>query len=862
MKKLLAAFLAVTMCVTALLGLFSLNVAGQLSEIYLSDLTYLDTSSAGWSTIKINQSVNNGGLRLNNAGFPMSFDKGIAAHADSIVEYDLSTLGAVRFTSYIGVCADGGSGYSSVDFEVKVDGVSLYKSETLYVDSAAVLVSVAIPEGAKTLTLLTTGAGDGNHSDHTAWLDAKLYTVGENDTMASNVLFESTQYTLGAGSGMQLKTVALPEGALTGEVIYSVQDPSIASVTPDGYVFGKGLGATTVNAYYPVLDMTATATLRVCADGNYTLDEQTWEVREDSGKPVTRDYPAANMAILPITYGNTNQDIGSSLLLPAPDGDFEITVKVSGGLAYDYQLVGLVAYTGHSSMVTVARRYHTYFGGNVFCASTYVDSYNDQSVADPASKQDAYLKMTKSGTSFVGYYSFDGKEWVKIAEITSEIGNSDELKIGITAMTSSGGNVPVLLTDFTLDGQYIPFAEKSSDLTMKVAAEKTVQTVSALLGSGDYSDLVYEIENTTLATVDENGLVTGIKPGITKLTATKGAESQSFDLQVFSDKVNSFDDDTWQIVNPKGESPAFSGNTAVINIPTGDFGDGKTISNLVLTAPTTDDFDIRVKVSGGLGADFESIGLVAYVDVKNGVAMERRSHSYFGGNVFCITDYESGGNEPNTPDTDKDADAWVRLVKEGNFFTGYYSYDGETWTAVADAQENVTVGSSDSLKVGIIARSGSYGSDKSGTYTDFTYNGTVIPFCTADKACIAYPSESYRVAVDSDASVLPETVYCYMESGVFTDVAVEWNTEQVDFTRPGVYEIEGEALGITVKVLLVVGNDLDGDGQVSIGDVTALLNYLAGNEAAIAQIVAAPDINDDGQVTIGDVTALLNYLAG
>lgn len=235
-KKILAALLSVTMCLTAILGLFSLTSTGQISEIYLNELSYLSSSKAGWSEIKLNRSVNDGGLRLNNAGAPMSFARGVAAHADSIVEYDLSSLSAVRFTSYIGVCADGGNGNSSVDFEVKVDGVSLYKSPTLYVDSKAILVNVAIPQGAQTLTLLTTGAGDGNNSDHTAWFDAKLYTVS-GGALATDVSFASEQYTLSAGSGMKLTTTASPAGALTGDVIYSVENGDIASVTPDGYVF-------------------------------------------------------------------------------------------------------------------------------------------------------------------------------------------------------------------------------------------------------------------------------------------------------------------------------------------------------------------------------------------------------------------------------------------------------------------------------------------------------------------------------------------------------------------------------------------------------------------------------------------------
>ena len=53
--------------------------------------------------------------------------------------------------------------------------------------------------------------------------------------------------------------------------------------------------------------------------------------------------------------------------------------------------------------------------------------------------------------------------------------------------------------------------------------------------------------------------------------------------------------------------------------------------------------------------------------------------------------------------------------------------------------------------------------------------------------------------------------------------------------------------------------DVDGDGNVNIVDVTALINYLLGGSASDINMTAA-DCNTDGSVTIIDVTALINYL--
>ena len=54
---------------------------------------------------------------------------------------------------------------------------------------------------------------------------------------------------------------------------------------------------------------------------------------------------------------------------------------------------------------------------------------------------------------------------------------------------------------------------------------------------------------------------------------------------------------------------------------------------------------------------------------------------------------------------------------------------------------------------------------------------------------------------------------------------------------------------------------MDGDGNVNIVDVTALINYLLGGSASNINLTAA-DCNTDGSVNITDVTALINYLLG
>ena len=53
--------------------------------------------------------------------------------------------------------------------------------------------------------------------------------------------------------------------------------------------------------------------------------------------------------------------------------------------------------------------------------------------------------------------------------------------------------------------------------------------------------------------------------------------------------------------------------------------------------------------------------------------------------------------------------------------------------------------------------------------------------------------------------------------------------------------------------------DVNGDGSVSISDVTALINYLLSGDATDVNVDAA-NCNQDESVSISDVTALINYL--
>lgn len=66
---------------------------------------------------------------------------------------------------------------------------------------------------------------------------------------------------------------------------------------------------------------------------------------------------------------------------------------------------------------------------------------------------------------------------------------------------------------------------------------------------------------------------------------------------------------------------------------------------------------------------------------------------------------------------------------------------------------------------------------------------------------------------------------------------------------------------LTEKPAFLLG-DVNGDGQITIADVTALVNIILGKDTTGQYNHAAADVNQDNQITIADVTALVNIILG
>jgi len=201
--------------------------------LYLSDIDYLkDQSFAKYDEIRYDK-VDNGSkitLKIENNGF--SFDKGIWAHANSQVTYDISRYNYKYFTAFIGLNTTSNRGdgvrfyiFTSEDGtnwgEAKYDEVKLPGAEASFVKIEL--------ENAKYLRLVADQIS-GNASDHSVYADAKL----TNNTKITSIFKTPEEY------DEIIQSLYHNQNDLIGEIEFNLLKRQLV----------KNVGTFTINSFY------------------------------------------------------------------------------------------------------------------------------------------------------------------------------------------------------------------------------------------------------------------------------------------------------------------------------------------------------------------------------------------------------------------------------------------------------------------------------------------------------------------------------------------------------------------------------------------------------------------------------------
>lgn len=165
---------------------------------------------------------------------------------------------------------------------------------------------------------------------------------------------------------------------------------------------------------------------------------------------------------------NGNGTVKNLFLMDIPANSLEnftaeVTVKYIP--TQDYQRAALIAYAGDGDNVTVMRRYHSSYDGNVFMTTmnTGGKAASENVYTDDTGSEQCKLRLVKSGSEFKGYFSIDdGKTWNELeTRIQPELEDSPSLKIGFYASNGehNADSNPVTFENFTFNGEVMSWGD-------------------------------------------------------------------------------------------------------------------------------------------------------------------------------------------------------------------------------------------------------------------------------------------------------------------------------------------------------------------------------------------------------------------
>jgi len=471
------------------------------------------------------------------------------------------------------------------------------------------------------------------------------------------------------------------------------------------------------------------------------------------------------------------------------------------------------------------------------------------------------LDFLGAGTYYAFIYTDDmnGDHFALNAEFR-EVTASTVLEI---TMKENGGFAAMILRDrpeiptaMSFDGPEA--VERGSNITLSpniVAAEGAIR------------QLVWETADSNIATVSRAGRVTGLNVGTTTITARSFIDPSVYAtvvLNVEPDRIG-LNTERWNILRDTG-GVSFNSSTSmnIINERSGEFGDpGRPIDNIVWTpvpaiGTQAADFDARVRVSGGLVANFQTISLAAFTGdgMHDMAAVHRRHHSYLGAgannHVFQLS-YHPGGMEHVTADTHHYNDVWLRLTKEGSLFRGLFSFDGINWTLIHSGINRSSL-DTDQLRIGLIVNCpNNFGFDV--TFEDFSVNfwGVYEDYDRTRCNFAIYRGEVMDLLNDIDGLNLNQNNYSSASWTILTQakgaaaiLLADASSSQAQF------DAMVKTLTAAVEGLVSVFAGID--EAITAAEARVQANYTPASWTAMqAALTAARQARNDSSATVADI---------
>ena len=189
-------------------------------------------------------------------------------------------------------------------------------------------------------------------------------------------------------------------------------------------------------------------------------------------------------------------------------------------------------------------------------------------------------------------------------------------------------------------------------------------------------------------------------------------------------------------------------------------------------------------------------------------------------------------------------------------FNAYsYGNDGDITVSVAmgDQKKDVTVSSTEAQSF-VVLDAATAGKVTFSALAKKRPVFTAITFYDGDATDQLNEAAAPRRAADAQEIIIEDiTTTSYVVTGLTPATTYKFDVKAV---ADGSESKWSNRQVVTLLEQTALKGDVNGDGIVNGGDVTALYNYLLNNQ----EVEGNPDVNEDGNVNGGDVTALYNLL--
>ena len=366
------------------------------------------------------------------------------------------------------------------------------------------------------------------------------------------------------------------------------------------------------------------------------LESPPWEVVRQN-QDLTVSGGALRIPAAPGDIYGAGGNANNLVLRDAPEGPWEAVTKLSFEGTAQYHQAGLLVYGDDDNFTKFGRIAHTTAGDEKFefiyenAGLPRNDAPDSTANLDAAFPLEFFLRIRSDGTNLTGAYSTDGVDWTPVGRPAPLPADA---RIGAFAFNNAATSSPEAAFDF----------------------------FRLTTGSGGGGG---------------------------------GPAGPSRDDQFDG---SSLDTSRWNAI-VRGNPSAYSvgGGELTITTEPGDIYTADTVpppNNFILQSAdhAGADWTIETKLSGTINGGYAQGGLIAHVDGGNYVKLDAISDA----GVPRINRIELRSEigdavqepQPNVDVPEGTSDIWLRLAKSGTTYSGEYSFDGVTWTAIDQTVEN------------------------------------------------------------------------------------------------------------------------------------------------------------------------------